>query len=211
MAAQLPASLSCEVPSGSVPIVRGPSGLRQGARCADLGAEGPPKRAAGLEAELSLWLLRAGLAFVFVYAALATFLYPAILAKYMPSFAPPWAVERVLLPAFALGELALAAGLMTRRYLRLASLLSVLTLVAITLLNLDAFAVLFRNVAIACAAAAVWVETRRQPRRLRASAGGRVAVADRRRAGDDPAGDVVLEAAPSSRLDQRDRTRGWRA
>lgn len=112
------------------------------------------------DAELSTWLLRGGLAFVFAYAALSMFLDAGSLTSYFPSIAPPWMVARVVLPAFGAYELVLAAGLLSRRYASVASLLAMLTLGAITLLNIDAFGVLFRNVAITAAAGALWLQTR---------------------------------------------------
>ncbi len=129
----------------------------------DVPTAGQRKASDGLDAKVSMWLLRAGLAFVFVYAAVMGLVRPDTVAKYVPSVVPPWAVEQILLPVFALYELALAICLFTRRYVRLAAFLSVVTLAGINVANLDAFGVLFRNVAIACAAAALCIEARDHP------------------------------------------------
>jgi hypothetical protein len=112
------------------------------------------------EERLASWLLRIGLAFVLSYAATASFADPETFAPYFPSFMPAaWATE--LLPVFAVFETLLAVGLMTDRYAYTASMLAGLTMVAIVALNPAAFDLLFRNVAIACAAFALAVHTRR--------------------------------------------------
>ncbi|MCA1675705.1 MAG: hypothetical protein LC799_27185 [Actinobacteria bacterium] len=110
-----------------------------------------------LDGRLSMWLLRAGLAFVFLYAAAMGLVRPDTVVKYMPSFTPGWAID-LLLPVFAVYEVVLALCLFSRRYVRAAAVLSVLTLAGINLLNLDAFGILFRNVAIMGAAAALCLE-----------------------------------------------------
>ena len=110
---------------------------------------------------LPSWLLRAGLAFVFSYAAVSSFVHPATFARYFPSFVPAsWAHD--LLPVFAAYEMLLTLALMIDRCTYAASLLAALTLFAIVAANPDAFAVLFRNVAIACAALALAMESRPQ-------------------------------------------------
>ncbi len=54
----------------------------------------------------------------------------------------------------------LAAMLLAGRRLFVVSLLSALTMAGIVVLNLDSFGVLFRNVAIACAALSLAVQAR---------------------------------------------------
>ena len=111
--------------------------------------------------QLPTWLLRAGLAFAFLYAASASFLHPATFARYFPSFLPAsWATE--LLPLFAVFEVVLAGLLLTSRFTYVASLLAAATLVGIVIANPDAFEVLFRNVAIACAALALALLNRQE-------------------------------------------------
>ncbi len=118
-------------------------------------------RRRALEEQLPSWLLRAGLAFVLVYAATSSFFHPQTFARYFPSFMPQtWATE--LLPVFAVFEMLLAVGLMTDRYTAVASFLAGLTLIAIIVVNPDAFSVLFRNVAITCGAFALAVQSRRE-------------------------------------------------
>ena len=110
---------------------------------------------------LPFWLLRAGLAFVLSYAAASSFFHPETFARYFPSFMPTqWATE--LLPAFAVWEMLLVVGLMTDRFTYPASMGAALTLVAIIVVNPNAFEVLFRNVAIACSALALAIQSRRE-------------------------------------------------
>jgi uncharacterized membrane protein len=109
--------------------------------------------------QLASWFLRAGLAFVFSYAAVSSFLHPVTFARYFPAFLPTsWATD--LLPVFAVYEMLLVVGFMTRRYTYAAAVLSALTLSGIIVMNPDAFGVLFRNVAIACGALALAVQAR---------------------------------------------------
>ena len=122
--------------------------------------------------QMASWALRLGLAFVFGFAALSSFFEPETFAGYFPAFLPSsWATE--LLPVFAVYEVLLAVSLVAGRQTYRAALLSALTLAAITVANPDAFEVLFRNVAIACAALALAAQTR--PERLRVD--GEIAVA----------------------------------
>ena len=113
------------------------------------------------EERLPSWLLRAGLSFVLSYAATSSMVHPETFAGYFPSFMPDtWATD--LLPVFAVFEALLAIGLMTHRYTYVASILAGLTMVAIIAANPHAFNVLFRNVAIACGAFALAVQSRRE-------------------------------------------------
>ena len=118
-----------------------------------------PGRRRAFEEQLPSWFLRAGLAFVLSYAATSSFFHPETFARYFPSFMPvTWATE--LLPVFAVFEMLLAVGLMTDRFTYAASMLAGLTMVAIIVLNPNAFSVLFRNVAIACGAFALALQSR---------------------------------------------------
>jgi uncharacterized membrane protein YphA (DoxX/SURF4 family) len=118
-------------------------------------------RRRAIEAQLPSWLLRAGLAFVLSYAATSSFFHPETFARYFPSFMPAsWATE--LLPVFAVFEMLLAVGLMTDRFTYPASMLAGLTMIGIIVVNPDVFDVLFRNVAIACGAFALALQSRHE-------------------------------------------------
>jgi len=112
-------------------------------------------------------LLRFGIGFAFFYAAVSAILDPATFAGYFPRFVPVTVVTGTLLPVFALYEAGLAACLLAGRHTFVVSLLATLTLVSIVLFNPGAFDVLFRNVAIASASAALAVQARPLRRRCR--------------------------------------------
>lgn len=120
--------------------------------------EAPP-RVSGIRREpggddLQGWLLRAGLVFVFSYAAVSACVDPSVLAGYLPAMIPvSW--TPTIGRFFAGYELVLVAALLTRRYLVAASVMSAATLVVIVAVNPSSFEVLFRNVAIICAALAL--------------------------------------------------------
>jgi hypothetical protein len=110
------------------------------------------------EVPLPAWWLRVGLGFVFAYAAVAAFLSPEAFSAYLP--APPGMGE----PGGASMLCCLRAGagraFLSGRHTHAASLAAVVTLAGIVVFNLDALDVLFRNVAVACAAAALACSTR---------------------------------------------------
>ena len=108
----------------------------------------------------ALMVLRGGVAFVFLYAAVAMVVQPDDFIGYFPSFMGARTDADLLLAGFALYEMAIAAGILSGRYTYPASLLATATLAAIVVVNVDAFDVLFRNVAIACATLAIALETR---------------------------------------------------
>lgn len=144
------------------------AGRPSGRRSAAERAFGPPRpvtAGAGAAApaahpDVESWLLRGGLAFAFAYAAVAMLVDHAVFARYAPAALQRPGIAGLARPAFAAYELALAAGLVLGRRVFLAATLAAATLVAIVLLNPDAFGVLFRNVPIACAAAALALGSR---------------------------------------------------
>lgn len=106
-------------------------------------------------------LLRASLSFVFAYAGVTMLMAPEGYLEYIPVLVEGWMPSMALLRAFGAYELVLVAGLLSRRRVASAALASGVTLIAIVAVNPDSFDVLFRNVAIAGAAAALFVEERR--------------------------------------------------
>lgn len=120
--------------------------------------------------QLQSLLLRIGLAFVFAYAAVSAFFEPLRFAGYMPSFLPHRFVEQVCLPFFSAYELILAVLLLAGVRLFVVSMLSAVTVVGIIVINLDLFPLLFRNVAILCAALALAVQAREAQLRAKGTA-----------------------------------------
>lgn len=107
------------------------------------------------KAELASFFLRIGLAFVFSYAVYSFFLNPEVWVHYFPDFMLVAIPFSILSFAFALYEIVLSLWLLSGRYLFFASILSALTLFGIVVFNLDAFNILFRNVAIFFSAVAL--------------------------------------------------------
>ncbi len=108
--------------------------------------------------QVQSWLLRAGLAFVFAYAAVSMLFDPTRFTSYMPPFLPMSIVESWCIPCFAAYETLLAYCLLRGRRLVPAGLASAVTMGGIIVINPDSFEVLFRNVAIASAGLALAVQ-----------------------------------------------------
>jgi len=102
---------------------------------------------------------------VFGYAATAMLVDPEPFARYLPAPIARLPGAAVMLRAFAIFELLVVAGLLSDRFVRLAALASAATVTGIVALNLDAFDVLFRNVAIATAGLALALDHPARPSR----------------------------------------------
>lgn len=96
--------------------------------------------------------LQFGLAFVFLYASVSALIDPTRFTTYMPEILPASWIETVGLPCFSIFKVILAVWLLVGRRLFVPSMMAAATVAGIILVNLDLFAVLFRNVAVLCAA-----------------------------------------------------------
>ncbi|MBI2049194.1 MAG: hypothetical protein HYT29_02055 [Parcubacteria group bacterium] len=101
------------------------------------------------------FLLRAGLAFAFAYAAFGLFLNPSAWIGFFPSFLLEVLPQTVLVLGFFAGELALAAWLLSGWRVRAAALFSAISLAGIALFNLSQMDIIFRDIALALAALAL--------------------------------------------------------
>jgi hypothetical protein len=99
-------------------------------------------------------LLRCGIAFVFVYAAISSFVTPSAWLGFIPGFVPT-ALAKLSLEAFSVIQVALAAWLASGLYLRYAALASGLIITVLTLSNLASLVVTFRDIGLALAAFAL--------------------------------------------------------
>ena len=100
------------------------------------------------------WLLRIALAFAFGYAAISAFLIPQAWIDFIPSYVP----EQVKMPSldmFSVIQLVVAAWLLSGWRQRTAALVSGVLITALTLANVSAFLVTFRDVSLALAAFAL--------------------------------------------------------
>lgn len=103
-------------------------------------------------------LLRLGLAFVFIYAAVSSLRQPLVWSVYLPDFLTQSISATLLIKIFAVYELALAAWLLADRYIKYAALLSALTLAGIVITNTGQSTTIFRDVGLAFMAAALFFE-----------------------------------------------------
>ncbi len=101
-------------------------------------------------------LLRFGLAFVFAYAAISSFINPFNWIGYFSSFMRSLLPENLLLIGFSITELFLAVWLVSGKYAVWAALLAFAMLAGITVFNLHVLDVTFRDVGLACAALALY-------------------------------------------------------
>lgn len=117
--------------------------------------------------QLDLWLqkysnvasllLRMGLAIVFLFAAISSFLNPSDWIGYLPKFARDIVPATVLLPIFSIVEIVLAAWLLSGVYVRFAALVCVAMLAGIVLANFSLLPISFRDIGLLFAALALAV------------------------------------------------------
>jgi hypothetical protein len=98
--------------------------------------------------EVAKWLLRIGLAFVFIYASVEIYLNPHNFIKYIPSSILNMFPLHLFLHSFGVIEVGLAFWLLSGWKGVYPSLISVAMIVGIVIFNMEHFQVLFRNVAI---------------------------------------------------------------
>jgi uncharacterized membrane protein YphA (DoxX/SURF4 family) len=102
-------------------------------------------------------LLRIGLAIVFLYAAVASFLEPGTWIAFLPSFLTNIIPAGPLLTIFSIYEIIVAVWLMSGRKIFYAAAIASLTIVGIISSNLSFLDIVFRDFAILFAALALAV------------------------------------------------------
>jgi uncharacterized membrane protein YphA (DoxX/SURF4 family) len=101
------------------------------------------------------FLLRAGIATVFLYAAIAAFLDPFSWIGFFPVWLRELFDAELLLMGFSIFEIALSLWIFSGAMIREAAIVASITLFAIVLGNLGALDIVFRDVAILFAALAL--------------------------------------------------------
>ncbi len=96
--------------------------------------------------------LRIGLAGAFAYATVSSFLYPEIWAGFIPLWITNIVPASVLLPIHATVEGILALWLLSGKYTYWAALLAVVMLTAVVIANIQAYDIVFRDIALIFAA-----------------------------------------------------------
>ena len=120
---------------------------------------------------ITLLLLRLGVAFAFLYPAIAAYFDPISWFGYFPSFMRDIVPDALLLHSFGVTEIIIALWLLSGRHIFIPSLLAFLYLVAIVALNMGNFAVVFRDLSIAVMALALAVSSRNQQKPVEKSSG----------------------------------------
>lgn len=105
--------------------------------------------------------LRLGLAFVFLYAAGASFFDPNSWSGFFPQFLQNIFPRALLLAGFSIFEIVLGLWLLSGWRIFYAAVFAVLALLGIIIPNLGAFDIIFRDVAILTSAVALAVLHRR--------------------------------------------------
>lgn len=100
-------------------------------------------------------LLRLGLATMFLYAAVSSFLDPREWLGFLPPFLTDLIDGEMLLKIFSVYELLLAAWLLSGVHVRYAALLCAATLAGIVVSNFSLFAISFRDIGLMFAALAL--------------------------------------------------------
>jgi len=109
--------------------------------------------------KLALFLLRLGIASVFLYAAIAAYLEPQNWIGYIPQFFRNIFPANVLLMLFGAYQIILSLWLLWGKKIFWASLLSILTFIAIIIANIWSLDIVFRDIAILFAAFSLAVLT----------------------------------------------------
>lgn len=112
--------------------------------------------------KLSSLLIRIGLAFVFLYAALYMTISPEKYIDYFPKFMRDLVPGYTLLHVFATFEVILSFFLIIGKFNFITAIISFITMFALTAVNLDRFPVLFRNVSIILSALALVITSRKK-------------------------------------------------
>lgn len=106
---------------------------------------------------LADFLLRVGVAIVFLYAGVSSFLDPSSWVGFIPQFIRNIIPGAIFLPLFSVYEFALALWLISGKKVFYAAILAGITLLAIIFFNIGALDITFRDAAIFFAAMALLV------------------------------------------------------
>ena len=98
--------------------------------------------------KLTLLILRVGVAFVFVYAAVSAYLDPDSWIGYFPTFLQGVVSDSLLLNSWGLVEIILAVWLISTKKPYIPSVLMTVALFGLIVSNLGALPIIFRDVAI---------------------------------------------------------------
>jgi len=111
------------------------------------------------KAQLPALILSLGLAFVFLYAGIASLLNPLLWIGYLPQFMGNFIALDVAIKFIAVYEIALGLLLVSGKYRKAAAALSALTLAGIIVSSLNQFVITFRDVGLLMMAVALFLSS----------------------------------------------------
>lgn len=106
--------------------------------------------------QLPALILSFGLAFVFLYAGIASLLNPLLWVSYLPQFMGNFIALDVALRFIAVYEIILGLLLVSGKFRKVAAVLSALTLAGIIVSSLNQFVITFRDVGLLMMAVALF-------------------------------------------------------
>lgn len=108
---------------------------------------------------IGLFVLRTGIAVVFLYAAIASILEPSSWIGFIPlwlrNLTSPIISTEVLLITFSVFQIVLAFWLLSGKRIKVAAIISVVTLTGIVVVNIGILDIVFRDIAIILSAIAL--------------------------------------------------------
>ena len=106
------------------------------------------------------WLvIRIGIAFCFLYAAIAGFVDPQSWVGWFPKFMRELLPDNTLLGGWGIFEIILALWILSGKKIFIPSVLASLSLAGLILYNLNVMDIIFRDVTILCATIALAIES----------------------------------------------------
>lgn len=106
--------------------------------------------------QLPALILSLGLAFVFLYAGVASLMNPQLWASYLPQFMGNFIALDVAIKFIAVYEIVLGLLLVSSKFRKIAAALSALTLAGIIVSSLNQFVITFRDVGLLMMAVALF-------------------------------------------------------
>jgi uncharacterized membrane protein YphA (DoxX/SURF4 family) len=96
----------------------------------------------------AMLVLKFGIAFVFLYAAISSLVQPEAYIKYFPDAVRGYIPDRLLEALFSTFEILISLWILFGRKVYIPASIAAVLLIAIVASNLDLFSILFRNIAI---------------------------------------------------------------
>lgn len=106
--------------------------------------------------QLPVLILSLGLAFVFLYAGVASLMNPQLWVSYLPHFMGNFIALDVAIKLIAVYEIVLGLLLVSGKFRKIAAALSALTLAGIVASSLNQFVITFRDVGLLMMAVALF-------------------------------------------------------